>query len=74
MGKQVAGKSRSVYYVGLGIMVAGGLLFLAVLVAATMHFGDFRSLATRGGIEVVGALCGMMLMMVGIIVSRMGSE
>jgi len=63
------------FFVGLGLLVLGVILFLSVFVSGAMHFGDFSDFEERSQNEAMRSIIGMILMIVGIvtaIISRAG--
>jgi hypothetical protein len=68
MAQQISEGRKVLYYIGMLLMVIGGILFLSAAVTMVMHFGDFsnqmdaiaRSSALRSfggfGLLIVGAI------------------
>ncbi len=74
MKHQISEERRTVYYLGVALMVVGGLLFASVFVTFAVHFGDFSNFESRAKSEMWRALLGMGLMIVGGIVRRIGAR
>lgn len=63
--KRISEKRRAVYYLGMGLMAVGGLLFLSVFVTGALNFGNFHNFDVRVRSGVLRAVFGMFLLFVG---------
>ena len=74
MSKKISEDRKAVYYVGLGLVILGVLLFASVFFSAATHFGDFSDSVARGRSMATRAFGGMALMIVGGILTAVGAR
>jgi len=74
MVRKISEERKAAYYVGIGLIVAGLLLFCSTFVTAIRHFGDFDDFEGRGKSMMVRAFGGMGVMVVGGIVAGIGAR
>jgi hypothetical protein len=65
MTKRISEDRQAAYYLGLVVMIVGGLMFASVFVTAAMRFGDFSNFEANARSEMFRALGGMGLLFVG---------
>ena len=70
--KQISPQRKTAYYVGMGLMALGFLLFLSTFVTSFANFGNFDRFEERAQSTGLRALLGMVLMIAGGIVMRIG--
>ncbi len=74
MAKHISEKRKNAYYIGMGLMVLGGILFASTFVTFAMHFGDFSSFESNANSDMLRAFGGMALLIVGQIVRKIGAR
>jgi len=74
MAKQISEERKTAYYVGMGLMVVGGLLFASTFVTFAMHFGDFGSFQSDVTSTMFRAFGGVALLVVGGAIRRIGAR
>jgi hypothetical protein len=65
MSKPISERRKAAYYVGSGLMAAGGLLFASVFVSEILHFGDFNNFAGTTKSTMFRAVGGIALLVIG---------
>ena len=65
---------QAIYYTGMGLMIVGGLLFLSTFVSFAAHFGDFNDFEGRARSNMLRALGGMGLLIVGGALMNVGAR
>lgn len=70
--RQISPERKVVYYLGMGLLIVGGLLFLSTFLSAVLHFGDFDNFAERSRSMMLRAVLGMGLMVVGVVLQMVG--
>ncbi len=73
MTKQISEDRKAAYYIGMALMVIGGLLFASTFVTFAAHFGDFNNFESRAKSEMFRAFGGMALIVIGGIVRAVGA-
>lgn len=74
MSHQISDQRKTAFYVGTGLMILGGLLFASTFVTSAMRFGDFTDFEGRARSEMLRAIGGMALLVVGGIVRGIGAR
>jgi len=74
MAKHISEGRRIAYYIGMGLMVLGGILFVSTFVTFAMHFGDFSNFASNAKSEMLRAFGGMAFLIVGGIIRGIGAQ
>ena len=74
MTTQISEKRKTAYYVGMGLMVLGGILFASTFVTFAMHFGDFTNFQSDAKSNIFRAIGGMALLVVGGIIRGVGAR
>jgi len=72
MTKQISEGRQTAYYVGMAIMVVGGLMFFSTFIFFAMNFGDFSNFNENAKSSMFRAFGGMALLVVGGIVASIG--
>jgi len=70
--RQVPPERKTIYYVGAAVGVIGFLCFISVFISGALHFGDFSNFEQHGRSEVIRAVLGMVMIMVGVFLTRIG--
>ena len=70
--RQVPPERKAIYYVGMAVGAIGLLSFLSVFVSGALHFGDFRNFEEQGRSEAMRAVVGMILIIAGGFMTRIG--
>ncbi len=73
MSNQISPERKTAYYIGMGLMILGGILFLSTFVTFALHFGDFTNFNANARSDSLRAFGGIILLIVGGIVSRVGA-
>jgi hypothetical protein len=71
--RQIPPERKAVYYVGMVMMGVGFLLFLSTFFSGIANFGNFDNFEERVRGEMFRALLGMVLLIVGGIVMKVGA-
>lgn len=74
MKKQISGERKAAYYIGMVLMILGGLSFFSVFVTGAMNFGDFSNFDSDVKSSAFRAIGGMALLVVGAIVRGIGAR
>lgn len=74
MAKHISEGRKIAYYIGTGLMVLGGILFVSTFVTFAMHFGDFSNFASNAKSEMLRAFGGMAFLIVGGIIRGIGAQ
>ena len=72
MSKRISEERQTAYYVGMGLMVVGGLMFASTFVTFATHFGDFSNFEGNAKSDMMRAFGGMALLVLGGIVRGIG--
>ncbi len=73
MGKQISNGRKTAYYVGIGLMILGGLLFASTFVTIILNFGSFDNFEARAISGMLRAFGGMVLLVIGGILRGIGA-
>jgi hypothetical protein len=52
MAKHISEERKSAYYIGMGLIVLGGILFASTFVTFAMNFGDFSNFESNAKSEM----------------------
>jgi hypothetical protein len=74
MAGRISGKRKTAYYLGMGLMILGGVLFASTFVTFAMHVGDFSNFDWRAKSVFLRAFGGMALVFVGGILRGIGGR
>ena len=74
MTRQISEERRTAYYVGMALMILGGLSFASTFVTFAMHFGDFTNFEADARSNMFRAFGGMALMVIGSMVRKIGAR
>jgi len=74
MGRHISGERKTAYYLGMGLMILGGILFASTFVTFAMRFGDFSNFESNAKSDVFRAVGGMALLFVGVIIRGIGAR
>ena len=74
MPKRISEGRKTAYYLGAGLMVVGGLMFLSVFVTAMMNFGDFSNFESNAKSSMFRGFGGMIFLIVGSIIRSVGAR
>lgn len=72
MTREISQGRKTTYYVGVIIMVIGGLMFFSTFVTFAMHFGDFNNFDDNARSSAIRAFGGMGLLILGGIIMGVG--
>jgi hypothetical protein len=70
----ISPERKALYYAGMALRGVGILLFLSSFLVGLLHFGDFDNFESQARSAGLRALGGIVLMMVGQFVQRVGSR
>jgi hypothetical protein len=74
MARQISEERKTAYYIGVGLMIVGGLMFASTFVTFAAHFGDFSNFESNAKSDMYRAFGGMALMILGAIISSIGAR
>lgn len=74
MAKQISEERKTAYYLGMGLMVTGGLMFFSVFITGAMNFGDFSNFESDARSGMFRAFGGMALLLIGGIIRGIGAR
>jgi hypothetical protein len=74
MANHISEERKAAYYIGMGLMVLGGLLFASTFVTFATHFGDFSNFEANAKSEMFRAFGGMALLVLGGIIRGIGAQ
>jgi len=74
MPRQISDERKVAYYVGMGLLILGGLLFASTFVTFLMHFGDFDNFEARAKSMGFRAFGGMVLVIIGAIIQGIAAK
>ncbi len=74
MAKQISEERKALYYIGMVLMIIGGLMFFSVFITGAMHFGDFSNFEANARSEMIRAFGGMGLIALGAIIRGIGAR
>lgn len=74
MAKQISEERKTAYYLGMVLMVVGGLLFFSVFITGAMNFGNFSNFEASARSSMFRAFGGMALLIVGGIIRGIGAR
>lgn len=72
MTREISQGRKTTYYIGVIIMVIGGLMFFSTFVSFAMHFGDFDNFEDNARSSAIRAFGGMGLLILGGIIMGVG--
>ncbi len=73
MAKQISNGRKTAYYVGIGLMILGGLLFASTFITFILNFGSFDNFEARAISGMLRAFGGMVLLVIGGILRGIGA-
>jgi len=74
MTKRISEGRKTAYYLGMGLMILGGILFASTFVTFAMNFGDFSNFESNARSDMLRAFGGMALLVIGGIVRGIGAR
>lgn len=74
MTKRISPERKTAYYVGMAIMILGGLLFFSVFVTAALNFGDFSNFEADARSNMFRAIGAMALLILGAVITIVGAR
>lgn len=74
MTKMISEERKNAYYIGMVLMVIGGLMFFSVFITGAMNFGDFSNFEAHARSSILRAIVGMALFTVGGIIRGIGAR
>ncbi|QDV09523.1 hypothetical protein Poly30_50810 [Planctomycetes bacterium Poly30] len=72
--RSVSEGRQGAYYLGMAMMVVGGLLFFSTFISSALNFGDFTDFENRTLSMAVRAITGMGLLIMGGFVRGIGAK
>lgn len=70
--RQIPPERKVIFYLGMGVLVVGVLLFLSTFLSAALHFGDFSNFVERSRSMALRAILGVGLVIVGGVLQAVG--
>lgn len=74
MTKQISEGRKAAYYLGMVLMVIGGLMFFSTFITGAMHFGDFSNFEADARSNMLRAFGGMAFLIVGGAIRGIGAR
>ena len=74
MARRISGGRKIAYYLGMVLMILGGILFASTFVTFFMHSGDFSNFKSDANSAMFRSFGGMALVIVGQIIRRVGAR
>lgn len=74
MTKQISGERKTAYYLGMLLMILGGLAFFSVFITFAMNFGNFNNFEANARSSMFRAFGGMGLLFIGGIIRGIGAR
>lgn len=74
MTRHISGERKTAYYLGMGLMIVGGLLFASTAVTFAINFGDFSNFDANVKSDMLRAGGGMALLIVGGFIRGIGAR
>jgi hypothetical protein len=74
MSKRISPERQTTYYIGMGLIILGGLMFASTFVTFAMHFGDSSNMETAAKSIMARAFGGMAILILGGILQRIGAS
>lgn len=74
MTRQISEERKTAYYLGMGLMILGGILFASTFVTFAMHFGDFSNFESNARSGMFRAFGGIVLLIIGGIIRVIGAR
>ncbi len=74
MAKKISEERQAAYYLGMVLMVIGGILFISVFITGALNFGNFNNFESQVQSSALRAIGGMMLLIVGSIIRGVGAR
>ena len=74
MTRKISEGRKTAFYIGTGLQVVGGLLFLSVFVTHFANFGDFSNFEAKAQSFGLRALGGMVLLILGGFMKNVGAR
>ena len=74
MPKHISEERKTAYYVGMGLIVLGGLLFASTIVTFLMYVGDPAGFSPHSRSAAIRAFGGLGLMFVGALIRGIGAQ
>lgn len=74
MAQKISAERKTIYYIGTGIMILGGILFASTFVTFAMNFGDFSNFDSDVKSDMGRAIGGMFCLFAGGIIRGIGAR
>ena len=74
MGQQISDERKTAYYLGMVLMLIGGLMFFSVFITGAMNFGNFSNFEANARSSMVRAIGGMALIFIGGLIRGIGAR
>ena len=74
MTKQISEERKTAYYLGMVLMVIGGLFFFSVFITGAMNFGNFSNFEANARSSMFRAFGGMFLLTLGGFIRSIGAQ
>ena len=74
MSGNISDERKLAYYLGNGLSALGFLLFISVFVTGALHFGDFTNFVSDAKSDMLRAVGGMILIIMGRIIAGIGAR
>lgn len=74
MAREISEHRKTLYYIGMGMQILGGVLFASTFVSFLIHFGDFTDFESRARNNGLTAFVGMALLIIGGVMRSVGAR
>ena len=74
MSKHISEERKGAYYIGMGLMILGGIFFASSFVSFISNFGDFSNFESNAKSGMMRAIGGMGLLVLGGIIRAIGAR
>lgn len=74
MSRRISEERKAAYYVGTGLIILGGILFVSTFFTFAARFGDSSNFESDARSNITRAVAGMVLIILGGIVKRIGAR
>jgi hypothetical protein len=74
MSKQISEGRQFAYYLGMVIMIIGGIMFISVFITGAMNFGNFNNFNGQARSSMFRAVGGMIFLIVGGMIRGIGAR
>ena len=70
--RKISPKRKTAYYIGMALMIIGGLLFISIFITAALNFGNFRNFDSQMSSSMIRAIGAVVLIIAGRLLMTLG--